>query len=604
MIINHTDLQREKNASSNSVLVDIDERSLKALGQWPWSRIILADLLKKLQTYNPSVIGLDILFPEKDRTSPELIEEFYKHYFNLKHTLYVPNALKNNDKIFADAIAQTGSVLGIYLSDQKYNVDECSIRSSFEARRLNLKQFHNVMCNTPILQKSAKSYGFINASQDSDGVLRRMALLKEYKGIAVPSFALALLKEIDPTLHFKNDTLMLLDQKVRIDEDSTVLLRFYPQQWYKKVSAYDLLQGNVKRNMLQGKIVIIGSTAIGLHDQLIVPAGRKVSGAQIHMTMIDDLVNNQVITQPDKYRLIATFVSIIFTLFLLFLLIKGKDILMIVVLLLGLGGYGFATVYMLHKGIYISSGYLYLLLLINFTLISIAFFIIDSYRKRLYVEELNRSHSALLDSMVHVAEVHDIETGAHILRTKKYIRALAEHIYKQPHHPYHKKLSPVIIEMMYKTAPLHDIGKVGIPDSVLKKPGKLTFMEYEVMKTHPDLGRHIITNAMKSYEENEFFKMAINIAYTHHEKWDGSGYPEGLEGEEIPLEGRFMAVADVYDALVNRRVYKEEFSYAKTYEIMKAGRATHFDPLLLDAFFEIKEQFREISERYRDDSGM
>ena len=604
MIINHTDLHRQQGGSSYSVLVDIDEKSLKALGQWPWSRIVLANLLKKIQTYNPSVIGLDILFPERDRTSPELIEEFYKRYFNLSHTLSVPNALRNNDTIFANAVAQTHSVLGIYLSNEKYNADECDIKSSFEVQALHLKQFQNVLCNTPVLQKSAEAYGFINASQDADGVLRRMALLKEYKGVAVPSFALALLKEIEPMLHFEKSTLMLLDQKVHIDKDSSVLLSFYPQQWYKKISAFDLLRGNVDKNMLQGKIVIIGSTAIGLHDQLIVPAGRKVSGAQIHMTMIDNLVNNQVIIQPKKYRLIATLVSIVFILFLLFLLIRGKDILMIIVLFLGMSGYGFATLYMLQKGVYISSGYFYLLLLINFTLISIAFFIIDSYRKRLYVEELNRSHSALLDSMVHVAEVHDIETGAHILRTKKYIRVLAEHIYKQHDHPYHKKLSSMIIDMMYKTAPLHDIGKVGIPDSVLKKPGKLTFMEYEVMKTHPDLGRHIITNAMKSYEENEFFKMAINIAYTHHEKWDGSGYPEGLEGKDIPLEGRFMAVADVYDALVNRRVYKEEFSYAKTYEIMRAGRGTHFDPLLLDAFFEIKEEFREIAERYRDETGM
>ena len=604
MITNHVDLHKEKKGSSYSVLVDIDEKSLKALGQWPWSRILLADLLRQLQAANPAVVGLDILFSEKDRTSPILIEEFYKRYFNLTHTINVPNDLEDNDKIFADAIAQTKSVLGLYLSNEKFASQECTLESSFEAEDLELKNFHYVMCNTPLLQKKAQGYGFINASQDSDGVLRRMALLKSYKDVAVPSFSLALLKEIDPTLHFKQRQLLVLDHKVHMDKDSSFLLTFYPQQWYKKISAVDLLQGRIEKSMLQGKIVIIGSTAIGLHDQLIVSSGRKISGAQIHMTMIDNLLYNQVITQPQHYRFIATLLSIVFTLFLLLLLIKGRDITMIVILLLGLSAYGLVTMYLLYEGVYISTGYFYLLLLINFTLISIAFFIIDSYRKRLYVEELNRSHSALLDSMVHVAEVHDIETGAHILRTKKYVRALAEHIYKQPHHPYHKKLSPMVIEMMYKTAPLHDIGKVGIPDSVLKKPGKLTFMEYEVMKTHPELGRHIITNAMKSYEENEFFDMAINIAYAHHEKWDGSGYPEGLEGDEIPLEGRFMAIADVYDALVNRRVYKEEFSYAKTYEIMKEGRGTHFDPLLVDAFFEIKEEFREIAERYRDETGM
>jgi len=604
MITNNIDIHKHIKGSSYSVLIDIDEKSLKAFGQWPWSRVLLADLLKKVQVSNPAVVGLDILFPEEDRTSPLAMEEFYKRYFHLTNTIKVPKYLQDNDKIFADAIRQTKSVLGLYLSNEKFSSQACNLQSSFEAEGLELKSFYYVMCNTPLLQESADSYGFVNALQDSDGVLRRMALLELYKDMPIPSFSMALLKGIDPALHIENGQFMLFDNTIHMDKDSSFLLSFYPQKWYKKVSAVDLLQGRVDAKILQGKIVIIGSTAIGLHDQVIVPSGRKISGAQVHMTMIDNLLYNQVIVQPKEYRLIATLFSIAFTLSLLFLLIKSRDITMIIVLLFGLSAYFFMTLEMLHKGVYISSGYFYLLLLINFTLISLAFFIIDSYRKRLYVEELNRSHSALLDSMVHVAEVHDIETGAHILRTKKYVRALAEHIYKQPHHPYHKLLSPLIIEMMYKTAPLHDIGKVGLPDEVLKKPGKLNLAEYKVMQTHPELGRHIITNAMKSYEENEFFTMAINMAYTHHEKWDGSGYPEGLEGESIPLEGRFMAIADVYDALVNRRVYKEEFSYGKTYKIMKEGRGTHFDPLLLDAFFEIKGEFRKISERYHDEMGM
>lgn len=574
------------------------------MGQWPWSRIVLADLLSKLESYKPGVIGLDVMFPEKDRTSPDMIANFYKRHFNLLDTVVVPKYLRNNDRIFADAISQTKSVLAIYLSNQKYNDESCKISSTFNATNLQLKDFDYVLCNTPLLQKSAHAYGFINSNQDSDGVLRRMALLKQYKDVAVPSFALALLKEIDSSVQIKGKNIEILDNQISIDKDSSFLLSFYPQKWYKKISAVDLLKGNVSANMLRGKVVLIGSSAIGLHDQLIVSSGHKVSGAQIHMTMIDNLLYNQVVVQPQIYKNIAIFLSIIFTLFLLFLLVKNRDITMLLSLFIGLLGYSLVTLYMLYNDIYISAGYFYLLLMINFIFISIAFFVIDSYRKRVYVEELNRSHVALLDSMVHVAEVHDIETGAHILRTKKYIRLLAQYIYEQTNHPYHNRLSPLIIEMLYRTAPLHDIGKVGIPDSVLKKPGKLTFMEYEVMKTHPDLGRHIINNAMKSYEQNEFFTMAINIAYTHHEKWDGSGYPEGIEGEEIPLEGRFMAIADVYDALVNRRVYKEEFSYAKTYKIMKEGRGTHFDPLLLDAFFEIKEKFREISERYTDESGM
>jgi response regulator RpfG family c-di-GMP phosphodiesterase len=149
---------------------------------------------------------------------------------------------------------------------------------------------------------------------------------------------------------------------------------------------------------------------------------------------------------------------------------------------------------------------------------------------------------------------------------------------------------------------MHDIGKVGIADSILKKEGKLTPLEYEVMKTHPDLGKHIINNAISSYHLNDFFLMARNIAYYHHEKWDGSGYPEGLKGEEIPLEARFMALADVYDALVSKRVYKEAFSYERSVKIIFEGRTKHFDPILVDAFMEIKDEFQKIADTYSDSS--
>jgi adenylate cyclase len=194
--------------------------------------------------------------------------------------------------------------------------------------------------------------------------------------------------------------------------------------------------------------------------------------------------------------------------------------------------------------------------------------------------------------------VHDIETGAHIIRTKKYIKLLAEHIYSKG--IYTKHLSKNIIHMMYSTAPMHDIGKVGIADAILKKEGKLTLLEYEVMKTHPDLGKHIINNAISSYHMNEFFQMARNIAYYHHEKWDGTGYPEGLEGEDIPIEARFMALADVYDALVSKRVYKDPFAYDVSVKIIFEGRGKHFDPVLVDAFMEIKDEFQRIAQTYSD----
>lgn len=587
--------------SSHTVLIDIDEKSLKELGQWPWPRVVLADLVTKMSRYNPSAIGLDIIFPEEDRSSPKNISLFYKKYFNIhSDVVSVPEYLQDNDKIFASALAKSKSVIGVYLNNGVSKREECHLTSAFKEGDFSLRSFSSALCNTPILQESVQSFGFINSFEDSDGILRRMPLLAKYQSITIPSFALTILKSIDTNIKLEKKSLSLLDQTITLSKDSSFLLSFYPRGWYKKISVVDFLHGRFDPKLLQGKILLIGSSAIGLHDQLIISGGEKRSGAEIHMTMLDNLLYNNIIIQPEFTKQVNIILSILFILFLLYLLIIDRDLTMIITLVGGLTLYSLGTLYFYMHHVYISSGYFYLLVMFNFTFISIAFFIVDSYRKRLSTEDLNRSHVALLDSMVHVAEVHDVETGAHIVRTKKYIRLLGAYIYSQKKHPYRKFLSLNMIEIMYRTAPLHDIGKVGIPDSVLKKPGKLTELEFDVMKSHPNLGRLIIENAIKSYEENDFFTMAVNIAYTHHEKWDGSGYPEGLKAEEIPLEGRFMAIADVYDALVNHRVYKRKFSYEEAYKIIKEGRGVHFDPLLVDAFFEIKDEFKKISEKYVD----
>ncbi|WP_457744907.1 CHASE2 domain-containing protein [Sulfurimonas sp.] len=593
--------------SSYSIMIDIDEKSLKTLGQWPWPRIMMADLVGKIEQYHPAAIGLDIIFPEKDRTSPSEINSFYKNYFNIdKNVITVPKVLRDNDAIFANVLKKSNSVLGIYLSNTTHDTPECNITTNINIKDMtfNLKEYKYMLCNTAVLQENARYFGFINNNRDSDGILRRMPLLKEYNNFLIPSFSLTLISQLDPNIELKHKKFKIFDYEIEPDKDSSFLLSFYPHKWYKKISAIDILNGKVDASLLRGKIVLIGSSSLGLHDNLVRTNGVRTTGTKIHMTMLENLLTDTIVIQPSIYKNINIIISVLLTLLLLYLLIINKNLYMVMIIVTVVPLYMYLTWHMYRSGVYISTGYFYLPFVINFMLMSIAFILIENYKKRLFVEELDRSHVALLDSMVHVAEVHDIETGAHILRTKKYIKLLAQHIYTQSHHKYKKKLSPLIIEMMYRTAPLHDIGKVGIPDSILKKPGKLTFLEYEVMKTHPDLGRHIINNAMDSYEENEFFTMAKNIAYTHHEKWDGSGYPEGLKAEEIPLEGRMMALADVYDALVNKRVYKEAFSYEKVYTIIKEGKGTHFDPLLVEAFFEIKDEFKMISERYSDESGM
>ncbi|WP_025870031.1 response regulator [Methylobacillus glycogenes] len=202
-------------------------------------------------------------------------------------------------------------------------------------------------------------------------------------------------------------------------------------------------------------------------------------------------------------------------------------------------------------------------------------------------------------TMASLAETRDSETGNHIRRTQFYVKELAE---KLSTHPKFKALlTPAFIQMLFKSAPLHDIGKVGIPDRILLKPGKFEPHEFEIMKTHALLGKQVIEFAERQLgREVEFLTLAKEIAYCHHEKWNGSGYPQGLAGEDIPVSARLMAVADVYDALISRRVYKEGMSHEKAAAIIIEGRAQHFDPDMVDAFIELQDAFQAIAARFVD----
>lgn len=198
-----------------------------------------------------------------------------------------------------------------------------------------------------------------------------------------------------------------------------------------------------------------------------------------------------------------------------------------------------------------------------------------------------------------LAESRDPETGNHIRRTQNYVKLLAE---KLQHHPdFEEYLTPDIITLLFKSAPLHDIGKVGISDHILLKPGKLTTEEFDEMKRHTKYGRDALASAeITSSHPQGFLTIAKEIVYSHHEKWDGSGYPEGLKKKEIPISARLMALADVYDALITKRVYKPPFPHEKAVSIICKGRGTHFDPNVVDAFLEITDDFYEVSKNYID----
>ena len=215
------------------------------------------------------------------------------------------------------------------------------------------------------------------------------------------------------------------------------------------------------------------------------------------------------------------------------------------------------------------------------------------------MEENQRIQNISIRALAHLAETRDPETGDHILRTQSYIQVLAERL--QSHPRFSDTITDHYIQLLTKSAPLHDIGKVGIPDHVLLKSGKLTADEWTIMQTHAELGARAIELAQKDVDQPvEFLNLATEIAHWHHERWDGSGYPDGLKGDAIPVSARLMAVADVFDALISRRVYKPAMPFTDARELIKAGRGSQFDPDVTDVFMEDFDEFVAIAQKYQE----
>ena len=210
---------------------------------------------------------------------------------------------------------------------------------------------------------------------------------------------------------------------------------------------------------------------------------------------------------------------------------------------------------------------------------------------------------ATIFALAHLAEIRDPETGDHILRTQAYVNCIALQLQKD--NRYAKVLTNTYIDILTRSAPLHDIGKVGIPDHVLLKEGKLTSAEWKIMQTHAQLGAQAIELAEKDVAQPlKFLTLAKEIAHHHHEKYDGSGYPDKLIGDQIPLSARIMAIADVFDALVNKRVYKQAFTYEDAFDIITKESGKHFDPVLVVAFRQCYPEFITIAQRYSIESKL
>jgi len=600
------------NSLSQVTIIDIDETSLSAVGQWPWPRYLLARLVKELSGNQPAAIGLDILFSEPDRSSLKNIQQQFRKDFALDLGFTgVPPGMQDNDVYLAHIFRQADIVGARYFYFDHFNKEPPLLRVPFavtdKSGRLNANQAEGVLVNIPQIETALKYTGFLNSQSDMDGLLRSTPLLISFKDQLFTNLSLSTLltahniRNAEVLENFFGLYIKAGKYNIPITRDGYIHIRFSgPGRVHKFISAADILNQNYSPADIQGKILFIGSSASGLHDIHHTVFDPSYPGVEIHAAILSSIYENRQVIKPLWSN---TFVSGVcaFTGILMMLLIFFSSSPM--VLLAGTFAWGSMLLAsslfcFIQMSVFVSPVPPLILTVFTFIFTSFVRFIAARKASFTWFKKLAHAQQITIKTIVNLVETRDPETGQHVVRTQNYARALAVHLKQSG--LFLDILTDDYIETLYNAAPLHDIGKVGIPDKILLKPGKLTDEEFEIMKTHTSLGRDTLQKAERNDQNNYFLKMGAQIAGTHHERWDGKGYPDGLCGEEIPLCGRIMTICDVYDALISERCYKPAFSHEKSMNIILEGRETIFDPKLVDGFFAIERTIKLIAGRYKD----
>lgn len=610
------------------VIVDIDEKSLAEIGQWPWPRYTVARLLMRIQDMEAGAVVLDIVFAESDRTSVHILERDLSREVRADvHIIGVPDNYRNNDIIFADILKSGPFVLGypfFYtpkpipykgacdLHPLNLTVSAANGGGNWE---LSLPRARDVTPNLDRFCEAATASGFINASPDEDGVLRKIGMVIGYQGRFYPGLALATFIQatgagnliLEVTRGIPESLRMVIGgEQVRIplDREGHLLIRYYSgPRFFTYIPASDILRGRVDPTVLKGRMVFVGSSAPALSDAHPTPLHPLVPGIELHATVAQNMLKRDFVSRPWWGAWAEASAVLAAGLFSTALLLWRRS--MAGFLLIGLTGLGMwqgSLGLLSHGGLFLSPQFPVIAMISNFSILTLIKFIREEIKNREQTQMLLEAQELTLHSLASLAETRDNETGNHLVRTQEYVRSLAEYL-SRTRCGHAASLTRETIVYLYKSAPLHDIGKVGIPDRILLKPEKLTEEEFEIMKRHTDYGRDALRRAeerLGSPLASPYFRFAQDAVYAHHEQWGGEGYPQGLAGDEIPLAGRLMAVADVYDALRTKRVYKPAYTHEMAKSIILSGRGTHFDPDVVDAFVALEDRFIEISERYAD----
>ncbi|MGA6925811.1 MAG: CHASE2 domain-containing protein, partial [Desulfosarcina sp.] len=598
-------------------IVAIDDRSLAMHGQWPWSRRQLAVLLQNIHDLGASVIGLDVVLAEADRCSVrQVLSELHRQTGQPLPGDWA--GLPDNDEMLARTLTGAPVTLGykfLFHPPEKeskskwlHPLDGLVVRET-PGYACKLRQASRALCNLPLFSRSATSSGFINVGSDPDGVLRRVPLFMRYHGRWYPDLALACLimhsgqGEVAVTSDRDGLGVRWNGRQIPLDPAGNLLLRYRGTgRTFPFYAAADILAGRIPAGALKDKIVFVGASASGLGDLHLTPLDKRFPGPEVHATVVDNLMSGNFLHRPGWANGAQLFGVLVLGILLSLAMALGSSAAGFAVagLTAGLVWVGFHWLLQV-QGVVLSPLMPLLTLLIVFSGLSTLNFGYAEHKARQRRQALIKAQDTTILRLAALAETRDPETGRHLQRTQGYVRALARELRRHPR--YAGMLDATGINLLSKCAPLHDIGKVGIPDHILLKPGRLTPEEFEAMKAHTVIGARVLdatAEDLETQEDDGYLVVARQIALSHHERWDGSGYPHGLKGGDIPLAGRLMALADVYDALTSKRTYKEAFSHEKAKRIIVEEMGKHFDPDLVRAFLTVEENFCKIARRFRE----
>ncbi len=606
----------ERTVSENIVIVAIDEKSLAQYGQWPWPRYRIAQLIEALRELGVLSVGIDILFAEPDRSSLANIQKNlmtdFRYFVGLSG---IPPRYIDNDAILAEALRKGPFVLGYQFLFGERIAKACTLHpiDLFLRRDGGVPEsFHDLFvppsadCVYQPLANATPASGFFNIKPDHDGILRRVPLLMEFKGKFYAHLSLAtFLQAARPEMmvltvgRTGTERLALEDVEIPLGNRGVLLIPFRgPGGTYRHIPAADILNGTTKAPEIEGRIVLVGATAPGLLDIRATPVDPAMAGVEVHANIIDTLVRGGFLVRPKAAEMYEFIGVMLFGLLSTVFFARCRALVNLTVFFLCTSFAVISTAFLFRSGIYLSPLYPVLAYAANFSVLSL----LDFWREERRLKEKTRqqlaTQEAMLETIANITETRDTETGGHIRRTQSYVKALAEHIRSNP--AFSAIIDEAYIENLYLSAPLHDLGKVGVPDHILLKPARLTEEEFEEIKKHTQYGKRVIDAAQNKLGDTSFLRLAGEMAFSHHEQWDGNGYPEGLSGEKIPLSGRIMAIADVYDAIISWRPYKDSLSHEEAVAFILARRGSHFDPQLIDAFSEIHGTFKAIAGQFSD----